>query len=172
MLFLPQEQARRLLYVAGGFAANVGQRVPPVRDKGVLLANLILKNSVKGVLPKGSERGPLSPHVPFGRCFGVLTGLRNARTWLSALLFDLGNTPPRCTLREEWQNGLKAGSEWSQANRSLVARANPAPMSPNGEHFIQPPCWNQISRLNQADYAIFAVSPLHATTRKPSSSLK
>jgi hypothetical protein len=46
-----------------------------------------------GVLPKGSERGPLSPRVPFCQCLEFLKGVYNARTWLSALRFDLGNTP-------------------------------------------------------------------------------
>ena len=30
--------------------------------------------SVKGVLPKGPERGPLSPRAPFGRGFGGIHG--------------------------------------------------------------------------------------------------
>ena len=38
--FQPPGQARRLPYAAGGFAVKVGQRVPPVRDKGIVLANL------------------------------------------------------------------------------------------------------------------------------------
>jgi hypothetical protein len=45
--FLTQGQASRPPYFAGGLATNVGQRVSPVRAKGISSPGLKFKNRVK-----------------------------------------------------------------------------------------------------------------------------
>ena len=53
-----------------------------------------------GMLPKGQERGPLSPRDPFAWVLEIFKSVRNMRTWLSALQFDLGKTPiPRAAVQ-------------------------------------------------------------------------